>query len=142
MNKTPLKRKTPLKSFTPLRAKKGLNKLSKKQRIKQDIWNQIGDRVSEKLNYMCQWCGTKGHRDNHEDLFYLGGHHLLPRRFNDYTENNYYSSHNICHGFITDNVDVGVMLNLKELYEKGNPELIRRWQLISRIYPRLEGNIA
>ena len=135
MNKTPLKRRT------PLRAKKGLNKISSKQRIKQDIWNQIGDRVAEKLNYMCQWCGTKGHRNNPEDLFYLGGHHILPRRFNDYTEKNYYLSHNICHGFITDNVDVGVMLNLKELYKKkkGNPELIRRWKVISKLYPRLEG---
>ncbi len=142
MKRIPLKSKTPLRSFTPLKAKKGLNKISDKQRIKQTTWKQIGDKVAEKLDYICQWCGTKGHRDDPENLFYLGGHHILPRRFNDYARTNFYLSHNICHGFITDNnIDVLVLPDLKALCESENKDLLRRWELISKLYPSLKGNI-
>ena len=139
MKQTALKRKTRLKNCTPLTARKGLNKISDKQRIKQTTWKQIGDKVTDKLDFTCQWCGTKGHRDDLEDLFYLGGHHILPRRFNDYARTNFYLCHNICHGFITgNNIDILVTPSLTALRE----DLVKRWQLISNLYPRLEGNVT
>jgi hypothetical protein len=63
MKRTPLKRKTPLKAYTPLRsytklkARKPMNKISKKKR--QEMQGEIPIRKAlwERCKGCCEWCG-------------------------------------------------------------------------------------
>lgn len=82
-----------------------LKKTSKKQADKQSLWNEKVEAKILQDGYYCQWCGKDGHRRNKDDMFYLGGHHPIKRRFN--VEQEPFICHNICHLFIEDhNIDV------------------------------------
>ena len=108
MKQTLLKRKTALKR-TP----------SKKQAIKDKAWREITDKMCEELNYICQWSGECGHRDDPEDLNYLDGHHMTKRRFNIHTKENCYIVKRKYHHTV-DNVDVRIIPNLKVYKEVEN----------------------
>jgi len=102
MKRTLLKRKTPLK------ARKGLNPVSDKQRVKNALWNKITDERAEEEGYICQWCHSIGQRLSPSLSYYLDGHHILKRRYNIHTRENCYVCHRFgCHGEIEDkNIDV------------------------------------
>lgn len=94
-----------------------LRKTSEKQRAKNAEWNRITDEKCRKLDFVCQWCGKKGHRDKgrYEDWFYLTGHHKKKRRFNVQTKENCYLCHLICHSEIEESsVDVNIFKNREE----------------------------
>jgi len=94
---------------TPLRRTKGLNPISKKQRVKQSAWNKKVSAKRRELNFICQWCGRKGHDYNPELPYFLGGHHADVKRSHGgmNIEQEPYVCHNICHQFIDDhNIDV------------------------------------
>lgn len=61
--------------------------------------------LTDKYSYpICEYCGGKGMVDfkYHEEIAYLGGHHIDGDRSNN-TDENCYICHNGCHTAITDN---------------------------------------
>ncbi len=105
MKQTALKRKTPLKGYSPLKAHKGLNKVSTKQKVINELWREITDQKAKDLNYICQWCHLPGRRD--DDFNPLDGHHTIKRRFGIHTYKDCFICHRLCHNFIEENnIDV------------------------------------
>jgi len=87
-----------LNVYKPLKAKKGLNKISSKQKAINELWAKITDEVAEEQGFICQWCGNKGQRTNPKAFDYLNGHHIIPRRYNIHTKENCYPVHQfLCH---------------------------------------------
>lgn len=94
-----------LTTKSTLKTQKSLEKVSKKQKVKNKNWKQVTDERCIEENYICQWCLKIGKRDGGWDC--LTGHHILPRRHNVHTKANCYVAHELCHGEITDNsIDV------------------------------------
>ena len=75
-----------------------INPISKRQRQKNEKWQEITNELCQKLEYRCQYCGRKGHRRDIDSLFYLDGHHFIKRSLGgtDIKEN-CYLAHRKCH---------------------------------------------
>jgi len=87
--------------------KRRIKPISDKQRQKNAHWKQITDEKCAELNYVCQWCGQRGHRLE-QGFQILDGHHIIKRRYNIHTKENCYICHRApCHREIEDNnIDV------------------------------------
>lgn len=100
-----------------------LRKISKKQRGKQAVWDSVTDQKAQDLNYICEWCGKKGHRDKDRknDWFYLWGHHKKKRSLGrEDTYENCYLIHYLCHSFVEQKgIDVNKYPSRKEWLENG-----------------------
>ena len=95
--------------------KSRLRPISDKQKEKNKRWKAITDQKARDLNYICQWSGGLGHREDPESLSYLDGHHIVPRRYNIHTYDNCYLCLRKYHIFIEDNnIDVAIHKNKKE----------------------------
>lgn len=97
-----------LKTKTPLKSKTQLKLATPKQIKKNRTWRIITDERCVMLNFKCEWCGQKGTRD-FDDFNRLEGHHIISRRYGDYSKSNCYVIHKIEHRFITDH-----SINVKE----------------------------
>ncbi len=71
--------------------------MSTKQRAKNKLWAQITEERCRKLDFICEYCGKHGQRDEPNRWGYLDGHHIIKRRFNDNTSSNCYICHRHCH---------------------------------------------
>jgi len=94
--------------------------ISDKQKEKNAHWKKVTDERCEELDYICQYCGRKGQRDNPNDPWtYLDGHHTVKRRYNIHTKEVCYPCHRLpCHSFIEDNnIEVAIGdYKLRELF--------------------------
>ncbi len=116
LNRTPKKQigsRNGLKIFSKLhskssglKAKKQINKISKKQAERNKLWSEITNQKIELTGHRCQWCGKLGQRTGTDN--FLSGHHILKRRYHVDTLDCCYIAHWItCHQFIeTHNIDV------------------------------------
>ena len=105
MKRTPLKAKACLKSYTRLKARSPIIRVSKKQKVAQDLWRDITIARAATERHKCQWCGCQGSFYGNNPLC---GHHIIKRSKGRVdTADNCYIVHWLCHNFITDhNVDV------------------------------------
>ena len=94
--------------------KSRLKPIGQKQREKNAEWKRITDERAEEENYICQWCGKSGRRD--DEFNPLDGHHSQRRsRGRIDTPENCYLCHRLCHSEIEDNnVDTLVYKSRKE----------------------------
>jgi len=103
-----------LQAKSPLKAKTQLKLATPKQIKKNKAWRIVTDEKCVELNFICEWCGKKGTRD-FDDFNRLEGHHIVSRRYGDYSKSNCYIIHKIEHQFITDHsINVKIYRNLKE----------------------------
>jgi len=92
---------------TQLKRNKPLNKISKKQVLKNKHWRLVTDERVKEENGVCQWCGKEG--STKDEVNPLDGHHIIKRRYNIHDKDNCYIVHRWCHREIEDkNIDVGL----------------------------------
>ena len=97
-------KRTALKRTTPLRAKKGLNRMSKKAATEMYIWSKVkADRMANLFNKFdfipCEYC--KESISHSTELLYPEGHHNDHNRRNN-SPSNCRILHRLCNQMIED----------------------------------------
>jgi hypothetical protein len=96
-----LEQRTPLKTKAPLRAKKGLNKQSKKQALLEAQWSKVkherADLLKKKYGYLpCEYCGGIITENETWD-----GHHNNGRHAGCWELKDCRIVHRLCHDHVT-----------------------------------------
>jgi hypothetical protein len=102
-----------IKIYKQLTSRKGLNKVSQKQKLINQEWSKITNEKITELGNRCEWCGRLGKRTG--TLNFLTGHHKIKRRYNLHTKENCYIVHWFEHQYIEENnINVNIYKNKLE----------------------------